>query len=318
MSQKHKIKWLLYHEPIDLFLRTAEAFRDEIKELTDGRIEIEIYSTEEYKNKFTNGVWHDPMTLINRGEVQMSQLEVSKLGMNNATDFFALEMPFLFRSHDHATKVLDGQIGKNMLENLPKQTAVTGLAFTYSGGYRVVASEKVITKADDFKGQTMSAGINPIFKDLGHAFGCVIKKALASEPEGKREINREMSSIQTTLPRYLKEAVPGKHQHVVCTNHSMYLTTIIINDEFWNSLSIADQTAMRTAALNSARMERQWSVADAEKITTDSDVQEKLGIKSLTKLSPEEQSKLENAVMPVYEKYKNIFTTGLIESIKNA
>jgi TRAP-type C4-dicarboxylate transport system substrate-binding protein len=317
MSQKHNIKWLLYHEPIDLFLRTAEAFRDELKQLTDGRINIEIYSTEEYKNKFSDGVSYDPMALINRGDVQMSQLEVSKLGQNNAIDFFALEMPFLFRSHDHATTVLDGKIGQNMLENLSTQTAVTGLAFTYSGGYRVIASETPITKTDDLKGQTMSVGANPIFTDLGHAFGCVLKKSIGKYDD-RREINKDMSTVQTTLPRYLNETVPSKHQHVLCTNHNMYLTTIIINDEFWNTLSIADQTAMRTAALNSARMERKWSVADAEKIATDSNEQAKLGIKSLTKLSPEEQSKLENTVIPVYEKYNSFFTTGLIESIKNA
>jgi TRAP-type transport system periplasmic protein len=318
MSEKYKIKWLLYHEPIDLFLRTAEAFRDEIKQLTDGRIEIEIYSTEQYRDQFANGVTHDPMALINQGDVQMSQVEVSKMGENNATDFFALELPFLFRSHEHATAVLDGPIGKSMLKSLPEKTAVTGLAFTYSGGYRVMASNKDITKAEDLKGLTMSTGINPIFLDLAEAFGCEGHKTDSENLEERRAIHSGMEVVQTTLPRYQIETDSSIHSNVVSTNHSMYLTTIIINNDFWLTLSIADQEAMRLAALNSARLERQWSVQDAENITTNSAEQARLGIKKLGSLSAEEQDKLVSAVTPIYEKYKDVFSTDLIKSIRNS
>jgi TRAP-type C4-dicarboxylate transport system substrate-binding protein len=44
------------------------------------------------------------------------------------------------------------------------------------------------------------------------------------------------------------------------------LTTIVINDAFWNSLSIEDQMIIKQAALNSARKERAWSIEDAENI----------------------------------------------------
>lgn len=318
MSKTHKIKWLLYHEPIDLFLRTAEAFRDEIKSLTDGRIDIEIYSTEDYANKFNNGVSHDPMALINSGEVQMSQVQVNKIGQHNATDFYALELPFLFRSHDHATDVLDGPIGKQLLDNLSDVTKVKGLAFTYSGGYRVIAANKKINTAEDLKGLTMSVSTNPIFADLANAFGCEYRKVDSDDKQGKLEINSKLDSVQTTLPRYEVETDTSVHTHVVNTNHSMYLTTIIINQDFWESLSIADQEAMRKAALNSARQERIWSVADAEKIATDHAEQARLGIKSMSYLPEQEQAKLKEKVKPVYEKYENVFSTGLIDSIRNA
>lgn len=317
MSKTHKIKWLLYHEPIDLFLRTAEAFRDEIKSLTDGRIDIEIYSTDEYAEKFSNGIKHEPMSLINSGDVQMSQVQVNKIGQNNATDFYALELPFLFRSHDHATSVLEGPIGEKMLESLSSVTKVKGLAFTYSGGYRVIASRKKISCVDDFKGLTMSVSYNPIFADVANAFGCEHVKVDAEE-ENRIELNRTVDSVQTTLPRYQAETDATVHAHVVNTNHSMYLTTIIINNDFWDTLSIADQEAMRKAALNSSRQERAWSIEDANKLATDETEQARLGIKSMTALPEAEQNKLKERAKPVYEKYENIFSTGLVDSIRNA
>lgn len=318
MSKTHKIKWLLYHEPIELFLRTAVAFRNEIKALTDGRIDIEIYSTEEYADKFTNGIAHDPMTLINKGDIQMSQVQVSKIGQHNATDFYALELPFLFRSHDHATEVLDGPIGKQMLEGLSDVTKVKGLAFTYSGGYRVIAANKKIEKAEDLNGMSMCVTTNPIFADLANSFGCEYKRIEGEDQISKHAEARGTDSVQTTLPRYHVETDTAVHTHVVNTNHSMYLTTIIINQNFWDELSIADQEAMRKAALNSARQERIWSVADAHKIATDQNEQARLGIKSMSTLPAEEQAKLEEKVKPVFEKYQNVFSTGLIDAIKNA
>ena len=36
-----KIVWLLFHEPVDLFLRTAQAFSEKILDLTEGRIKVE-------------------------------------------------------------------------------------------------------------------------------------------------------------------------------------------------------------------------------------------------------------------------------------
>ena len=67
MSDKQKIKWLIYHDPIDLFLRTAKAFCEEIKQATNGRIDIEVYTISEYKQNFKNGLGFDPMALINSG-----------------------------------------------------------------------------------------------------------------------------------------------------------------------------------------------------------------------------------------------------------
>jgi predicted nucleotidyltransferase len=49
------ITWLLYHEPIDLFLRTANAFSKEIAQLTQGRLKVDVYTIKEYADKFKNG-----------------------------------------------------------------------------------------------------------------------------------------------------------------------------------------------------------------------------------------------------------------------
>ena len=42
MQNKQKIKWLLFHEPIELFVRTAKDFQKHLNELTNNKFELEI------------------------------------------------------------------------------------------------------------------------------------------------------------------------------------------------------------------------------------------------------------------------------------
>lgn len=317
-TQTHKVRWLLYHEPVDLFLRTANSFAKEIKQLTDGRIDIEIYTPKEYCDKFHGGNMVDPTALIKSGEVQMSQTQVSYLGTWGAEDFYALELPFLFDSHDHATRVLEGEIGRGLLDNLASKTPVRGLAFTYSGGFRCIASRTPVVKAEDFHGLEMSVKSNPVFADMARAFGCDILPAVEHEWDHNVVIRDQADLVQTTLPRYQTEIDNQTHGYVVNSRHSMYLTSIIVGEKFWSSLSIGDQQAMRQAALNSARLERQWTVDDAETIANSQTEQEKMGIKQLIELDGQETVKLKESVSTLYDKYNNIFTPGLLDNIRKA
>lgn len=319
MSNVTKIKWLIYHEPIGLFLRTANAFCEEIKSLTNNRIQIEVYTLAEYIDKHNADENTNPVDLLADGKVQMCQLYTNRFG-ETITDFYALAMPFLFKDHDHAARVLEGDIGRKFLDNdLPEKAKVRGLAFTYSGGYCVMASKKKITSAEDMKGLTIGIVGNPVFADMAKAFGSKFELLADSDHKNLREISKNKTdTVQTTLARYGVEADSNTHKHVTNTQHTLYLTTIVMNEAFWSSLSIEDQLLIKEAALNSARKERQWSVEDNENIANSSIEQEKLGIASFNEFSNIESAKLRTSLEPLYNKYKKFFSTGLIDKIQNS
>ena len=156
MNQKRKITWLIAHEPVELFLRTAEAFRDKIAELTDNQFEVEIYTASEYEQKFKESVLKDsttdradPMSMLDNGKLQMSQMHITELARWHSPEFWALEMPFIFRDHDHAARVLEGDIGQKMLTDLVEKSPARGLAFTYSGGFRNIITNKKVSGLKD-------------------------------------------------------------------------------------------------------------------------------------------------------------------------
>ena len=110
-----RIKWLIAHEPQHLFVRTAAAFAQKIHELTGGDIMIEPLTVEEYKAKIMpdcdiNGVQQLLFDALEQDRIQISQTQThffSRYDIN----FRSLDLPFLFRDHDHTTKVLEGEIG---------------------------------------------------------------------------------------------------------------------------------------------------------------------------------------------------------------
>jgi TRAP-type C4-dicarboxylate transport system substrate-binding protein len=318
MSQTRTIRWVLYHEPVDLFLRTAKAFSEEIARTTNGRLAVEILTTQEFAEKYNKDAGLEPMSWMQSGDAEMSQVHISHLGIWHAPEFFALELPFLFDSHEHATRVLEGDIGETMLGDLDSKTPVHGLAFTYSGGYRCLALDREISKAEDLQGLKMVTNTNPVSIDTAEAFGCVavpvnLKEAVNVNRNNDNNHNGN-NAIETTLPRYEKEAKSAVHTHVSNTRHSMYLTSILISKDFWASLSAEDQASIKAAAMHSSALERHWTVDDSAKIANSTEEQAKMGI-SYTEFADSERAKLKELVQPMYNKYRQIFGVDLVDGI---
>ena len=301
--KKHSIKWLLFHEPAELFIRTAEHFQQEINRLSNDQYEIEILKLEDYNHKYNNGQPCDPLAELRSGRVHMSQLYSNSLAQTDATDFFALGLPFLFRDHDHCAKVLEGEIGEELMAHLHDRLKVKGLSFTYSGGYKCMAMDQRITSVDQLASMTVNHRQSPVFTEMFRALGMGTAA--------------DANVTQTTLPRYHVEATKSQ-KHVLDTQHSMYLTTILMNDDMWNALTVSEQINFREAAKICARAERAKSVADAEAIKTDAGEQVARGIETIGDLAPAEQARLREKLTAVTDKFAKFFGNDLVDRIRKS
>jgi TRAP-type transport system periplasmic protein len=301
-----KIKWLIAHHPERLFLRTANAFADALKKKTNSTVELEIHTMSTYIEKYGKPTGN-LLNLLDSGEIQMTQTEVGEYGRWNA-NFMALDLPFLFNGHDHCTRVLEGKIGKAMCQNLANHANMRGLAFTYSGGFRVIGSNEPITDLDGLKNLRVLTGRNPVLAETLSAVGAVAKAHSESTADdfGYAHVNAgEADATETTYIRF-----QGKH--VLKTNHSMFLTTIAINEDFYQGLSSELQQAIREAALEAGHLERQWSIQDSLDFEENC---EENGV-SITELSAEDMQQFRDSVMGVYDTWESRFLPGMIKHIR--
>ena len=307
-----KIRWVIAHEPIDLFLRAAERFSAEVTAKTNGAISIEVLSLTDYANKYNGGkkvTKHDLLDLMEAGEVEMSQMYTTWLGEFNE-DMFVLDMPFLFRDHEHAANVLDGEIGQYLMKGLAEKSAVRGLAFTYSGGYRCIPADKAIATVEALKGLKVRTSRSPVAIDTFLAVGAdpvhTVELEEMNEAAQAGVINAGESTFVRVLPLKQDEAF----EYVNDTAHSLFLTSIIVSREFWKTLDAETQQVLQDAALSSAKIERAESLVDV------SAVKEELGSR-VVEMSAEEQGKFKAATDFLYAKYAGTFTTDLIGQIKS-
>lgn len=314
MSKKH-VKWVLAHEPIELFIRAAKVFAAEIEKRSPEQLKIEVMTMSEYSEKYNDGVVvtkHELVDLLDQGLIEMSQTYTITLGKINK-DFYALDLPFLFEDHDHASRVFEGEVGSHLLNSLQESKKVKGLAFTYSGGFRIIPGNEEVARIEDLRGVKVRTSFSPVaietFKTLG---ADVVPMELEELSDNLGKSNVDIG--ESTYPRVYALGHDKVSKVINHTEHSLFLTSILIGTNFWNTLSPELQQVVSESAKEAARYERSISIDDV--LTTQSRAEQD-GIK-IIKMSKEEQARFAAETKVVYDKFQNYFTAGLVDDIKKA
>lgn len=312
-SAKFKIRWVLAHEPVAVFERAAKSFKSELEKTSHGEIEVEILTIKDFAQKYKGGVEFSPYEVFNKlkdGDFEMSQTYTTVLGKQNPK-MWVLDLPFLFRDHEHATKVLEGPIGQRLMAGMLDQN-VRGLTFTYSGGFRVIPTvDRELRTPEDFKGLMVNVSGSPVASSIFETLGAHPIQLTKSESEVSLQ-KGTVDALETTYVRYTPEqrkAAPILNE----THHSLFLTGVIISEAFYQKLPVGYQDAIRKAALQAGRDERAESISDGNQIRA---TLEKDGVK-LVAMTATETERLKVALSPVVEKYRDFFGADLIASIQN-
>jgi TRAP-type C4-dicarboxylate transport system substrate-binding protein len=313
MSKKH-VKWVLAHEPIELFIRAAKVFAAEVNARAPEQLEIEVMTMSEYSQKYNGGVLvtkHELVDLLDSGKIEMSQTYTITLGKINK-DFFALDLPFLFKDHDHASRVFEGDVGAGLLDSLQETKKIKGLAFTYSGGFRIIPGNEPVARIEDLRGIKVRTSHSPVaietFKTLG---ADVVPMELEELSENLGSANVAIG--ESTYPRVYALGHDKVSKVINHTEHSLFLTSILIGTDFWNTLSADLQAVVAESAKVAARYERVISIDDVAKTQARAEAD---GIEVI-KMSKEEQARFAAETKVVYDKFENYFTAGLVKSIQS-
>ena len=314
--QPKLIRWVLAHEPIEIFIRAAERFAEVIEQKVPGQIKIEVLTLTEYANKYNNGVTitkHELLDLMEQDKIEMSQMYTYVLSKYNQ-DLNALDMPFLFKDHEHAARVFEGPVGKALLAGYSKNNNnIKGMAFTYSGGFKNVPLNKDITSLSELVGTKVRVSNSPIcaatFANLGAEPVVMDIEELAAGMEDGR-----VNGGESSWPRIYACGQNETSKTILNSDHSLLLTNIIVNTNFFKSLSPELQAVMEEAAVEAARYERDISVSEVEPTSARAT---KDGIRVL-KLSDADRVTFEKAAAKVYDQFDGYFTAGLIDNIRSA
>jgi len=226
----------------------AARFAELVRERSKGRIEITIF----------------PDGKLGKGEKEL--LEAVQQG---TIDFYVgstgpvagfspsmgiLDLPFLFRDYAHVDKVLDGPIGRQLLDDLGRAN-FKGLAFWENGFRDLTNSKKAVKVPADAKGlkiRTMenkihlaawkAVGVNPVALPFGELYGDLQKKSIDGQ---ENPIAVIYTSKFNEVQKYLS-----------LTQHVYSPALIAVSPKTWQTIAKDDQDMLLKTAAEVAPYQR--------------------------------------------------------------
>lgn len=309
------INWVLAHEPYHVFIKAAKSFADEVFSETNGAYSINVLDLKEW-----NAIAKDNLTehttdrervigLVDSGIIDMATVYASSLGRIDP-DMYALTMPFLFDSDEQARATIDGPVGQHMLAKVANNSGIRGLAFTYSGGFRIVPSNRSIESIGDFASMSIGCGNNPVAVETFRAVGATPVPMYIEDLESNLKLGR-VDGGETTYTRFFVLGHDRQTTHINDNAHSLFLTSLIINQQLWLSLGERVQGIFARAAMRAAQIERDHSLADNVVIQKRAAEQ---GIPTVRMTAPE-KARFVTETKTLYNKFNTYFSAGLLDQL---
>lgn len=253
------------------------------------------------------------MDLINSGAIEMSHIYTTWLADYNK-DLHALDLPFLFKDHDHATRVLDGDIGRSLLNTVSNNSNIHAMSYTYSGGFRIVPANFKADTVEAWQGKKVRTSRSPVAVDTFKLLGAQPFEGIALEEMNAAADQGIIEAGESTYVRVFPLDQHKSFEFVNDTAHSLFLTSIIVNKDFFADLEMHDQGVFSEAAAEAALIERKTSVADIPNILAEC---EQNGVE-VVRMDDRELVKFQEVTAQVYDMYADYFQAGLVDSIKKA
>lgn len=304
-DKTYKLRWVMAHEPVRVFERAARHFADEVKRETNGKVEIQIIDGKSLNSGRPLSA-DQAFQMVKEGKIEITQTYTTYLGNHNSK-FWALDLPFMFKTHQHASRVLEGPAGQQLLASL-QGSNMQGLAFTYSGGYMILpTANREIRSVDDLKGLKVRINNNsPV--------SAAYMKSLGAEPiMTSGEVTADADGFETTYPRFVDMAKVAQDRNKIIndTQHSLFLTAVLINKTAFEALPAAYQESVKRASKKAAELEREDSIKDSEQARAK--YLEK-GYKVVT-VEGAQLARFKAAADPIYKKFEPMLGKDFIQAM---
>jgi tripartite ATP-independent transporter DctP family solute receptor len=270
----------------------AKKFADIVAQKTNGRYEVQIFHSSQLGDDL--GL----MEKLKMGTLEMCFPSTSPIASFDKR-FMIFDFPFLFKNEQIADKVLDGPFGDKMLKML-EQNGIIGLAFSENGFRDLTNSKREVAKLDDFKGLKIRTMQNPVhlesFKLLGAnptpmAFGELFPAMQQGTVDGQ----------ENPIPTIYNSKFYEVQKYATLSHHFYTPFILMYSKKLWDEIPADDQKIFREAAKEGAKTIREVNRKQTNEMIPDL---EKKGMK-VSKISDAELARIQDAVKPVFDKYKD-------------
>jgi tripartite ATP-independent transporter DctP family solute receptor len=235
---------LAHVDPEDVFISKKGAATRVFKDMVEAEIGGEVVV-----NLFPAGQLGGERELIEAtklGTIQMCMVSGAVAGYFKPA--MVLDIPYLFSSAPVAWRVLDGPFGKELSETLLKETGLRNLAYGETGFRNFTNSKHPIKSPADMSGLKIRVMETPLYIAMVKALGASPTPIAWTEVYTSLQqgvVDGQENPVSVILQAKLQEV----QKYLILDGHAYGTDFLLINDQFFNKLTPAQQQVLKRAAI---------------------------------------------------------------------
>lgn len=222
----------------------AEFFSQLLENRTNGNIKVTVHGASTLGN----------VTEIIEG-LQMNTIDFASNGhgplINFVPDIGLIDIPYLFEGFNHAYAVLDGPVGRGVLDAL-EPSGIVGLEF-FEGYFSTIHTNKPINSFDDWKGLKIRTAENQSYMAFITNLGANPIPMAWSETYTALD-NGTVDGVATDLPFYTQANMYIPAPYTTLTMHNYSSAPLLMSKATWDKMPEDYQQIIKECAV----LARDW------------------------------------------------------------
>jgi tripartite ATP-independent transporter DctP family solute receptor len=269
----------------------VEAMGKKLSQATGERISIQMFASMQL------GGEKEAIEQAQLGAIQLARVSVGTLGPV-IDDLNVINLPFLFRDTAHMRKVLDGDIGHELLGKVTANANanLVGLCWMDAGARSLYNTKKTIRAIADLKGLKFRVIGNPMFVDMMNDLGGN-GVAMGYDQVFNALQTGVIDGAENNPPSFVFDNHYTVAKHYTLTEHLIVPEMLVLSKKTWTAMSAEDK-ALITKLSAEAQQEERVLWDEYEKKAMD-----KALAAGVEVVKVDDKKPFQDAVKPVWDKY---------------
>jgi tripartite ATP-independent transporter DctP family solute receptor len=269
----------------------VENFGKKLEQATGGRITVKMFPSMQL------GGEKEAIEQAQIGAIQLARVSVGALGPV-IDELNVFNLPFLFRNSAHMQQVIDGPIGRELLDKItdnPK-AGLVGLCWMDAGARSMYDTKKPIVSLSDLKGMKMRVMGNPMFVDMMNALGGN-GVAMGYDQVFSALQTGVVDGAENNPPSFVFDNHFTVAKYYTLTEHLIVPEVLVMSKKTWDGLSKGDQELVRKFSREAQLEERKlWQDYETQAMA-------KAKAAGIQIIDVADKTAFQAAVKPVWDKY---------------
>ncbi|MER2089759.1 MAG: TRAP transporter substrate-binding protein [Sporosarcina sp.] len=266
---------------------SIEKFKEIVEKNSNGKIEVEIYPNGQL------GGEREMIEAIQLGNLTMAFPSSAPL-VSFSKSMALWDLPYLFEDHETAYKVLDGEVGQEILDSLSDK-GIKGLVYWENGFRHLTNNKRPIESVNDMKGIKIRTLESPMQIGAWSATGANATPIAFTELYAALQ-QKTVDAQETPLSLMYAMKFFEVQNNLTLTSHLYSPWPLIISQSFYDGLPEELQKVVMDAAIETRDYNRQLSKEDEEKSL---DLLKAEGME-VVELTEEHKKEFQDAMRTVY------------------